>query len=97
MTGVQRCTPISGERPAKNFLRSIHYVFTVKEMKDSPQQQRWTTSNHTVEIESSSGTKRIGNPSVKAVTPRRLLKKMEDSAMLLNPQRGRGSESLQKC
>ena len=94
--GLQRCTLTSGERLAKTFLRSIRCVFTAREKEGWLQHQRWTTSNHTVVTGSSSGTKRTGSRCVKVVTPRRQLKKMEASEIILNPWGGRGSESLQK-
>jgi hypothetical protein len=59
-------------------------VFTARGKEDSLRQLKWTTSNHTVVTGSSSGTKRTGSLSVKVVTPRRLLKKMEASEILLN-------------
>ena len=71
-------------------------MFTARGKEDSPQQQRWTISNHTVVTGNSSGIKTIGSHFVKVVTRRRLLKKMEASEIIRNPRGGRGSESLQK-
>ena len=71
-------------------------MYTAIEKEDSRQLQRWTTSNHTVVIGSSSGIKKTGSHCVKVVTPRRQLKKMEASEIVLNLRGGRGSKSLQK-
>jgi len=86
--GLQRCIPISGERLAKTFLRSIRCVFTAREKEDSRQLQRWTTSNHTVVTGSSSGIKTTGSHFVKVVTRRRLLKKMEASEITWSSRGG---------
>lgn len=97
MIEAQRCTPTSGVRPVKSFLQSIPSVFTAKGKEDSPRQPRWTTSNPTAVTGSSSGIKRTGSPCVRAVTPRRPLKKMEALEIILILRGGRGSTSLQTC
>jgi len=97
MIEAQRCTPTSGVRPARSFLRSTPCVSIAKRKEDSPRQQRWTTSNPMAVTGSSSGTKTTGSPCVRAVTPRRLLKKTEALETLRSLRGGRGSTSLQTC